>query len=643
MGRGSAASTAVGVGYGYTPVTDYGAVGNGVTDDSAAVTLGVSRIPQGGVLFFPPGSYRIADTSLDDGAAIYLSGRSDITILFAPGAELLMDNLSAGVGTSHGVKVLGACDNVRLINVKVRWKTAASSRSTGDGFHILGYPSDTVPGSWTGTTGTVSNLQMLDCQTFNAPQTGAILMGCDSPVVENFRAEDTLADGLHFNCCRRPRLTGYSAVNTGDDSLALVNYYGTSDSPTSGIYGTQFGPFSQLTLTEWCSGRGQFSSITADSGSANGVRVAGVFNASLTGITVANKSVGVIIDSGESGGAFSWTYLASRGVTVSDMAINTCDTGILARVYNSDTADDAKFWQYDASIANAVIRSCTTRPLRVQDSGGSAGAISGINVRNVRCFGSTGEVSFTGLRNGVIDGVYSDGMEIQVYGTSTAFASALSGLQDNALQIDNLFADNAGVSFQDLRRCQIGKVQSRKATASAVRFTRVTECTVADINVTLANRGNTGTVRGINFSKGQRISVERATIIHDANTTTSWIPLEFGGGDATDITTDVKIESIVYTNTINATGSGVVVQGGGFTPTNYIYKMRHYNGGEASPKWRTEHYGSTTWVDYFSYTGTPEAAITAPIGSQYMRTDGGATTTLYVKTSGTGNTGWTAK
>lgn len=42
-------------------------------------------------------------------------------------------------------------------------------------------------------------------------------------------------------------------------------------------------------------------------------------------------------------------------------------------------------------------------------------------------------------------------------------------------------------------------------------------------------------------------------------------------------------------------------------------------------------------------TGTPEAAITAPVGSIALRTDGGASTTLYVKQSGTGNTGWVAK
>lgn len=42
-------------------------------------------------------------------------------------------------------------------------------------------------------------------------------------------------------------------------------------------------------------------------------------------------------------------------------------------------------------------------------------------------------------------------------------------------------------------------------------------------------------------------------------------------------------------------------------------------------------------------SGTPESAVAAPIGSLFMRTDGGASTTLYVKQSGTGNTGWVAK
>lgn len=42
-------------------------------------------------------------------------------------------------------------------------------------------------------------------------------------------------------------------------------------------------------------------------------------------------------------------------------------------------------------------------------------------------------------------------------------------------------------------------------------------------------------------------------------------------------------------------------------------------------------------------TGSPEGVVSAPVGSLWLRSDGGASTTLYVKQSGTGNTGWAAK
>lgn len=46
---------------------------------------------------------------------------------------------------------------------------------------------------------------------------------------------------------------------------------------------------------------------------------------------------------------------------------------------------------------------------------------------------------------------------------------------------------------------------------------------------------------------------------------------------------------------------------------------------------------------FYSGSGSPEGSVTARIGSIYQRSDGGASTTLYVKESGTGNTGWVAK
>lgn len=52
---------------------------------------------------------------------------------------------------------------------------------------------------------------------------------------------------------------------------------------------------------------------------------------------------------------------------------------------------------------------------------------------------------------------------------------------------------------------------------------------------------------------------------------------------------------------------------------------------------------SATGVLWTSGAGTPEGAVTAPVGSIFSRTDGGAGTSFYVKESGAGNVGWVAK
>lgn len=48
-------------------------------------------------------------------------------------------------------------------------------------------------------------------------------------------------------------------------------------------------------------------------------------------------------------------------------------------------------------------------------------------------------------------------------------------------------------------------------------------------------------------------------------------------------------------------------------------------------------------VQVYTGAGSPEGAQAAGVGSLFLRNDGGTGTTLYVKESGTGNTGWAAK
>lgn len=53
-------------------------------------------------------------------------------------------------------------------------------------------------------------------------------------------------------------------------------------------------------------------------------------------------------------------------------------------------------------------------------------------------------------------------------------------------------------------------------------------------------------------------------------------------------------------------------------------------------------HGTSSGPQVSSGTGTPEGAVTAPKGSLFHRTDGGAGTCVYQKESGAGNTGWIA-
>jgi len=52
--------------------------------------------------------------------------------------------------------------------------------------------------------------------------------------------------------------------------------------------------------------------------------------------------------------------------------------------------------------------------------------------------------------------------------------------------------------------------------------------------------------------------------------------------------------------------------------------------------------GGNTYCEQIG-TGSPESVLVASRGSRFYRTDGGAGTTLYIKESGTSNTGWAAK
>lgn len=626
---------------------EFSPAGNGTTDDAGslkAFEAAIATAAASGPVFayVDPGRYRFATVNPSGGAALVLNALSNVTLAFAPGAELLMDNLSSGNGTSHGIYVRGAGSNIRLASPRVRWLTPPTNRSTGDGIRFTGYPGDgAVQAGFADSTGALRSVWMTDAYVENAPQTGVIFMGVSDPHVRNFEGKNTKADNCHFNACRRVDVSGVTGTGSGDDVCAFVTYYHPTD---VAAYGDGRAPFTQPSLSEW-SNSGTATNINGRSSSANGLRLAGALDLAVSNLSVRNASVGVIVDGGVAGGAFNWTYEASRNCTVDGMAIALCDTGILGQIYNADSTSDPRYTRYGVKFSNGGIRDCANRGIRTQGSGGTASIITGLDFDNIHVVhtGTNAAASFASLRGASVKDITAEGGKaIEFYGQDSPHSGALSALPRHDVNVDGIVNRAGTILFQDVRDYSIGSLVSLNASGSGVTFTRAYGLQADTIRVILANRGNTSGY-GLRLSKVHHAQVGLVDIEHDASTT-GWTMLEIGGGDATDVAgTNLRLEKMVYRNTINqADAANVTIQGGSFAPVNYIYRLTFLNGGEAVPVWRTRHRGNLGWVDTLISTGTPEGVWTAPVGSQYQRTDGGAGTTLYKKETGTSNTGWVA-
>jgi hypothetical protein len=103
------------------------------------------------------------------------------------------------------------------------------------------------------------------------------------------------------------------------------------------------------------------------------------------------------------------------------------------------------------------------------------------------------------------------------------------------------------------------------------------------------------------------------------------------------------IQSPVFSIVSGLTITGPAIRALGATNTSGGY-MSGLNSTSTWAPWGASQFiiGSSAGPTWSSGTGSPEGAVTAPIGSKFSRTDGGVGSTLYYKSSGTGNTGWTA-
>lgn len=367
MSAGAALAVLPGCSFGRTvvDVRDFGAKGDGITDDSQAIQAATAALRPGSTLRFRSGTYRFAQRWPPGGAAVVIAGLTDVAVEFDPGAELFMDNLhpTKRTGSGHGLLVRGPASRIRLRAVNIRWADGAQ-RSLGDGIRVEGYPDlgDTRPSGWSGEPTPITGVSLSDCTVRSSPQTGVVMLGVSGVDVTGLRVVDSGADGLHFNACRRATVDGYTAVNTGDDGLALVTYFAPQATFDPAAH-----TFSLPDLGEWSNTDFEIAGVDLSGCRANGVRLAGANRVTVEGLDVvgAHSGSAFLIDSAEPGADVGWNYVASRAVRLDDVTATDCDMGIhlLAR---PGAAGDRRFLDFDIHVVDAKLDDCPTWSVRAE-------------------------------------------------------------------------------------------------------------------------------------------------------------------------------------------------------------------------------------------------------------------------------------
>lgn len=131
-------------------VKDFGAKGDGTTDDTTSITNAIAALPNGGSIYFPAGTYLVTSTILISTSFIRLvgAGRRCTEINFAPGAADTLFELHNGGSLVYGVEISGlTITSADTTHTKIAIDIVDTSAIKISDIEILG-----SGGVWTGST-----------------------------------------------------------------------------------------------------------------------------------------------------------------------------------------------------------------------------------------------------------------------------------------------------------------------------------------------------------------------------------------------------------------------------------------------------------------------------------------------------------
>jgi hypothetical protein len=175
-------------------VRTFGARGNGVDDDTAAINAAIEAVPPGGTIYFPPGTYVHAN---------YLRIATDGVTLAGKDATLHASQPDRGA-----VFLDGSGNTLQDLTI-----TSAEPPSRGDKLATSGIVLRGKGG------------RVLRNSISRSMSTGIRVSGAENYEITCNTVVDTLADGIHSTDGARGGLVRFNHVrNSGDDGISVVSY-----------------------------------------------------------------------------------------------------------------------------------------------------------------------------------------------------------------------------------------------------------------------------------------------------------------------------------------------------------------------------------------------------------------------------------
>jgi len=541
-------------------VKDFGAVGNGTTDDTTVIQAAINSLTSGGTLTFPPGNYKC-----NSGLTI---AANDVILVFEGGAKLSYTTPTLSLLTVTGLRC-------KLFNATIDAPAVFDGTNSAVTYAVIKIQAE--------------NFAAESCTLNNVPRVGFWFFNVNNGSVQhctiNGGTSDTFFTGtntVHFGINIDPNSTGSQGnfiiannfINRCVQGALSGNIGSASQEQSITVSGNVF---------EFCWNHGWYTS-----GLGNGISVTGnAFNACQTPVALTGSN---------------------HTVTGNTMVVATTGSGL------------------------------------VTDN-----ELTGISLRDpVNCIVSNNSIKGENVPGGAV--ISLDDLS-GVAGNNKVEGNIVS---NNTIEITN--SSVAGVNAIRLTALSTSNVSNNIVSGNIIRAPgRSNEGLIQIIGYSSVVSQNNSIVDNIIIANGQQGSqstgVQLVNVL-DSDISNNKIRCEFDAASASfffaiDLNSCTRVS--VVANQVRCTAS--------FGANTQIRGVNEVTSGSANLILNNRFTVDLTKATFLLFnllttssirvehagTGTPEGSIISAVGGLWRRTDGGASTTLYVKESGTSNTGWVAK